>query len=111
MMIFPFCLIDPEWYYIRKFIRHLKENHYPKEDEHGWYYISRVFKGEHILYTDPNGSSFVDVETREFTEIFAKSIKRWDFFWPVSDKQRKIVLERMQRYVEEDCRVCKIVDE
>ncbi len=109
MIIFPFCLLDLEWYYFRRQIKEQKECP-PSRDEHGWYYITILHKGESLLYTDKHGSTMIDFEIRTPSWVSASSIKRWSRFWKISDQQRKLILDRIVHMFGAHAEGCKIID-
>lgn len=109
MIIFPFCMLDPEWYYFRRQIREQKE-YPPSRDEHGWYRITILYKGEALLYTDKHGSTMIDFEIRSPSWVSASSIKRWSHFWKISDRQRKLILNRVVDMFGSYEGGCKIID-
>lgn len=110
MIEFPLRLLDPEWYFFRKMVREQKK-YPPLKDQHGWYYLTLMHRGENFLYTDENGSTYVAVGVIPPCFAAANSIKKWNYLWKVTEAQRKIVVERVAQYFEERNDHCRIVEE
>jgi len=109
MIGLPFCLLDPDWYHFRSRVREQK-NHKPLGDKNGWYHITVMHRGESILYTDMNGSTYATVGVVPPCFVAASSIQKWNWTWKMSEAQRQIVLERVVRYFEGMEQSCKVVD-
>ena len=108
MIGIPFCVLNPDWYGFIKRVREQKR-HPPKVDENGWYHISLMHRGESILYSDKNGSTYVTVGVVPPCFVAASTIVKWNWTWKVTEAQRQIVLKRILRYFAEaegeECRV------
>lgn len=108
MIEFPLRLLDPDWYFFRSKIREQKKKS-PLTDEYGWYYLTLMHRGENLLYTDKNGSTYVKVGVIPPCFIAASSIKKWSYLWTITDAQRELILKRIKHYFEENGEACRVV--
>lgn len=88
---------DPGFYEIRRLRKEVVEGPYVEVNALG-YSVCVVHRGDNLLYTERERALLVAVDLRS-NKVLAKSINYWDDGCPVSVTEKKLIIERILKYM------------
>lgn len=88
----------PRWYILKEEVARQHTGPYAERNSAG-YTVAIICRGEQLLYTDENGALVLEISIPG-KWVDAASIKKWDEVGNVSEDQRSMIIERVQKYFE-----------